>query len=198
MPCLLINQGIHFFQFIVPIMTYLEIIGLLLGSTVLSALINALVNLRTAKSAYRREYYKKIIDKRLESLDLAHEICNQLRHMVYIGNGETIMEPFHSHEKYAKLLAMLFESARDTFWQSDQLADAIQDLNLFVISTFDAIQKPDDDALNSLGFKHIDELRKLRNNIESAMIRELESMDDIKKFLTKKPRFEPIEFKMKH
>ncbi|SFR62321.1 hypothetical protein SAMN04488010_1199 [Maribacter stanieri] len=55
-------------------MSYLEIILAIISSSILSAIFTSIFNWRLHNSNYKKDYYKKILDKRL----IAYESLNML------------------------------------------------------------------------------------------------------------------------
>ena len=172
-------------------MNNFKIITLVLTSSVFSAVLTSTVNWFLQKANYRTDYYKKILDKRLQSYEIAHKILSILTSNDQLPDGKICLEIFARgkntyHDFYRQLL-----SAKDvSFWLSDDLTNKLSELNYFLLNNIDSKvnQATFDSDLLELGLKHGASIKKIRADLENILYADLFSLHKVEKFLNRKPK----------
>lgn len=163
-----------------------QFLSLVISSSVLSAILTSFVSWRIHYYSYRNDYYKKILDKRIEAYEHVQRLLSMLKGSVQInGKGVCILYLSLGHEKYTDLLFNIISAIHNSFWISDETGEMLTELNVFMINSIDnALDENDDlDAqLVELGIKFRDEIRSRRFNIENQLYKDFSTLHKIEKF----------------
>lgn len=171
----------------------MEIVGIVIGSSLIAAIVSGLINMYQANIDYRNEYYKKIIEKRFQSYELIERLLyffstavtdNTDKEMYHVIFGEKD-NPFIS--EYALIITKLSKS---NIWLSDEVTDELNKLNYFIIENdikFDNIQH---------GKKFYPELGNIRNDILDIVKKDVLKLHKIKKELKREVKTGVVKVKV--
>ncbi len=170
----------------------MEIITIIISSSVIATILSIFFNFVLQNLNYKREYYKKIIDKRIEAQDYIINIIDELKVMVHLDNGEICNIIFFSGEmRYSNFIVTLALTTNQSFWLSDELNDVLLELNIFLqeeitykIDKYYDSEK--DNQLILLGTKNCDKIRDYRIKIEEQLLKNFSNMEQINTFLKSK------------
>lgn len=167
-------------------MTTAEIIGLVLTSSVVSALFTSFINWKIQNRNYRNEYYKKLLEKRLEAYESVEDLISRLITVVIIGKGKACNLFFtYGQDEFNKFIISLPFVMRKSFWVKEKITEKITELNVLLIE-IDNQLNPDGDIdkqLKELGSIHRDKIREIRESIESLLYKDFETLHDIRRFI---------------
>ena len=158
-----------------------------LSSSVVAAIVSALVSggfaLRAKRVEYENEYFKKVIERRLEAYEAVEHLILLFKNSV-IGDDEA--RPYHlifNREDWLKeyYKHSAFVSA-SSLWLSDDMFDATQELNRVMFSL------PGDASLaQAFGKDNYVRFAEIRSKMERTMMADLSILHDVPSFLKRKP-----------
>lgn len=179
-------------------MELVKIISIIITSSVLAAIMTSLFNIIIQNLNYKKDYYKKIIDKRIEALEYIIDLTNQLKIMTHLENGQICNNIFmQGEESYNYFMIRLALSTNYSFWLDDSLNEALLELNIFLKENIESKINEESDLTNQfmlLGTKNLDCIRDFRNKIESQLLVEFSMLQKIKPFIKKKNKTENKSF----
>ncbi len=167
-----------------------QTITLVLTSSLLAACLTALVNWFLHKNNYRNEYYKKILDKRLNAYEQVQRLLSLLTGSVQLDNGDIcVFQLALGKEHFGKFLTVIFGAIEKSFWLSEETSELLKDLNLFFLHTIDnAIDENHnyDLQLQELGVEHRQKIKEMQFALQNQVYLDLSSLHEIKKFIKPK------------
>lgn len=169
-----------------------EVITLIISSSVLSAILTGLVNLRIQNLNYKREYYKKLIERRIDAQEQILNLTNELKIQVKLDDGKLCNRICATGEQYFQSFSILIaSSANISFWLSIELSDILLDFNIFILNEITHEVRGDsqeerDHSLIALGLQHHQELRDYRNKIEKQLMNDFAKLANVKSFVKSK------------
>jgi len=173
-------------------MGLIKIASIIISSSVIATFLSIAFNFIIQNLNYKREYYKKIIDKRIEAQDQIIKIINELKVMTHLDNGEICNSIFCSGQiRYNNFIISLVLTTNQSFWLSDELNDMLLNLNILLqeeitykIDKYSESEK--DTQLIILGTKNCNQIRDYRIKIEEKLLVNFSNMEQIHTFLKSK------------
>jgi len=164
-----------------------QIIVAILSISFLAALLTSVVNYRITNLNYRNEYYKKILDKRLQAYEKVYSFICNLKMMVH-DTDESTLSPFllsNGIAEFEKQTILLLVPIRDNIWLSDELSAELTQTNLYLHSLLNEINDAEnpEKALAKIANDKLEEIRVRRNRVQLQMSKDLKDMHNIKRFL---------------
>jgi hypothetical protein len=152
----------------------------ILSSTVISAVVAGLFNLRSMRNEYVNDYYRIVLRHRLGAqreverlitmLKMSvHDDDNQLYHLLFAGPAVDVY----------KLFAMVSKKA---LWLSDELLAVTREINILVYSEASAAGV----GLKEFGKKNYQRIAELRTRMEVLHARDMLSLHKVPRFLKSK------------
>lgn len=164
-----------------------EIITLILTSSLISAILTGIVNWLIQKKNYKNEYYKKLLDKRINAYEEVEELAAKLTAMVLTEKGPTCNLFCHmGYDYFTEFLIYLRLPMRKSFWLSDTITQKLTELNILLIEEIDnKIVDNDkvDQQLIDLGIKNVDKIGDIRKALEKELYKDFQGLHNIKKFI---------------
>ena len=178
-------------------MSGVELLGLLLTSSFLSAGLTSGISWLIGRANYKREYYKKLIDRRLFAFEKVESIVASLSSFVHRPDGTLC--PFicgGGAERWDVFKLRLFDSQTNRLWLGRRFASVLTDLNVFVIDFGSVVSKEPfpDTALEEFGAINAHRFREFRYQLHNAIQDDLREMTDIKPFLKRREPEEAADF----
>lgn len=173
-------------------MGLIKIASIIISSSVIATFLSIAFNFIIQNLNYKREYFKKIIDKRIEAQDFIINIINELKVMTHLDNGKICNIIFFSGEiRYNNFIVTLALTKNQSFWLSDELNDILLELNIFLLEEISYkidkyIDSEKDAQLILLGTKNCDKIRDYRIKIEEQLLENFSNMEQINTFLKSK------------
>lgn len=164
---------------------------ILLSSSLISATISSFISIYLNNVNYKREYYKRLIQKRFEALEEVISLLNEFKILVNEEQG-LINRAFASGEGlFTQILVKIAATANISFWLNKELSEKILHFNIFLINEISSKinknnQSERDAQLKELGYKNHELVRQYRDEIEKILIKELNNLNKIKLFLESK------------
>lgn len=166
-----------------------ELIKIVLTSTaiatVLSAIISTVVSIRLKSLDYRNDYYKKILDKRLEAYRFLETQIAVLKSVVLDDDKH----PFHlifsyGNDEYEKFHVNLFAAMSNSMWISEDTVTEMENLNVIFLNISRRMRTDDSgEWLIKLGKEQYNEISILRKKLERLTRRDLHDLHNLKKFI---------------
>ena len=185
-------------------MEFKEIITLVVSSSVLSAVLTISFNFVISNINYKREYYKKIIERRINAQDKAIALTNEIRTQIKLTNGPLCNKICASGEEYLKSFVIsLPETVNHSLWLSNKLADIILEFNVFIYNEILAEIKGDkqderDDSLIEIGLRNHEKIRNFRFQIERQLMYDFAKLDNVRSFVKEKQNFKDKKYWLKN
>lgn len=150
------------------------------GGAALGALITGGFSIWLNRKNYKRDYYKKIIDKRIEAYQELNNFLNYMRIYNYVqldGKNKIIQKAFISEDEYNTVLDKLKSIHESTIWLSKDLADMFYDFSNLLIYIKDYIYNEDykikywlsENNKDDLLKKVEEEKEKIKNNFPNQL-----------------------------
>ncbi|MGB3869383.1 MAG: hypothetical protein WA937_07975 [Flavobacteriales bacterium] len=179
-------------------MNTVSIIGLVLTSSVLAAGISSLVSWRISTLNYKREYYKKLIDRRLAAFDEVEKVVADLNTFVQRQDGTLC--PFMclgGPIRWDAFRFKLFSAQENRLWLGKKTSSSLTDLNVFVIDFDSEVtgNSAPQNALEVLGAANASRFREFKYRLHDAINEDLREMTDISSFLKKNEPKEAADFR---
>jgi hypothetical protein len=163
----------------------MAIVGLVLSSAVIGALISNIKTLYVTERNFRNEYYKKIIEKRFQ----AHEYLNGLISSLKIAVPDKDVRSYHAifsgnGREFKNIMSELANKGSD-FWVTNKTHAAILALNKEFFRCHLLLEEMNGDAIE-VGKKEYFEIGKLRDSLEDSVLGELLTLHKVRRFLREK------------
>lgn len=163
-----------------------ELLNVILTSSliagILSAIVSAIVSIKLKNLDYKNEYYKKILEKRLDAYKFLETQIAVLKSSVLDEDGKGYHLIFaYGENEYHKFQSNLIAAMAYSMWINDQTVDHMEKLNeLF----FKISRKPmkDDKEVIKLGKENYHAIAGLRKQLEDSVRQDLLNLHDLKKF----------------
>ncbi len=169
-------------------MTTIEIIGLVLTSSVVSAVLTSFIDWKIQNRNYRNEYYKKLLDKRLEAYENVEDLISRLITVVIIGKGRTCNLFFtFGIEGLDQFIISLPFVMKKSFWVNSEITGKITELNVLLVEIDNQIDRQGDvkRQLEDFGAINREKIREIRESIQTLLYKDFENLHDIEKFVKK-------------
>ena len=150
------------------------------GGAALGALITGGFSIWLNRKNYKRDYYKKIIDKRIEAYQELNNFLNYMRIYNYVQldcKNKIIQKAFISEDEYNTVLDKLKSIHESTIWLLKDLADMFYDFSNLLIYIKDYIYNEDykikywlsENNKDDLLKKVEEEKEKIKNNFPNQL-----------------------------
>ena len=188
-----------------------DIAQIAITSGISAALVTSGANYFLKKQDYKRDYYKKIIDKRLKAYEkletfmgefcLKHEVYNPVVDQNEVKSFE-VLRCFTDDDGLKKANINLLEVLKYSLWFSDEISENLLKINAFVCEVGIAIDDPSspivseikkshllgklkgDDLIVYMGHIVFDDMQKHLNALGAAINDDLKEMHNVEKFLS--------------
>lgn len=173
-------------------MTPTEIILAVISSSVLSSILTATINWKLHTSNYKKEYYKKILEKRLGAYESVQLTISKLAFQMQLENYicHSIFFNVQSYDSFVIDLAMSVEKG---FWLDNSTQSKLTELNVFLINNIsnkvDHSKEDHNQLYQKLGNTYLEEIRRFRVEIEASINSELSKLHDVDRFFKMKGNF---------
>lgn len=165
------------------------LITAIISSSVFSAALTSIFNIRIQNLNYKRDYYKIIIQRRVEAQEKLIILSNEMKIMVHLDNGELCNRICATGENYfSNFMLLVAASVSQSFWLSEELNDILVNLNIFLLQEIDYKigNSPVSDKnkqLEILGVKNHEKIREFRKQIDKQLLYDFSEMDNVRRFI---------------
>jgi hypothetical protein len=158
-----------------------EIIALVFTSSVLAAALSVVGNHLLAAAQFRRDYFKEVIRRRLSAYEAVDRLIAHLRVVTYDDRGRVAHLAFAGGRAFnSQTQATVLEVASNGLYVSDDIRQCAFDINLCLLEFRDA---DSEDSKFEAGVREYERLSALRQRLEAAVARDLQSIHAVKRFL---------------
>ena len=167
-----------------------KIIIAVISSSVLSAILTSIFNWRLHNANYKKDYYKKILDKRLDAFEKVQSLTGKLSIQAQLDDC-VIPTMSYNEEFYQAFVFFLSTTIDSSFWLDNETSSKLTELNVFLLNNFsNNINHNLDEDLKAykyqtLGNVHSDKLRQFRKDLQSLINKELKHLHKVDKFFSK-------------
>lgn len=168
-------------------MTTTKIILAILSSSVLSAVLTSFINWRIHNSNYKKDYYKKLLDKRLDAYESLNTLIINLSSVVYTEKG-FIQALFCGTIGFKVFNSELHKAIDKSFWLDDLTSHKLTELSAFIFNNVSGCidDNLEEDILTQkyleLGIKYYNEIEDYKNFLKETMNKELKELYKINNF----------------
>ena len=164
-----------------------EIILAIFSSSVISAILTSYFNWKIHNSNYKKEYYKKLLDKRIDAYESLHLLINKLSQKVNTEKG-IVHGVFGGSEMFTFIMTIMHNAQEKSFWLDDVTGHKLTELNVFLINN---VSSYIDDSLPEevlkekyieLGIMHYEKIDEFRDTLNYFMNKELKGLYKIDDF----------------
>src|SRR5690606_32479465 len=155
----------------------LSLLNVLIPLAVGSGLTFLVTSIQQAKN-FKNEYYKILIQKRIESYEYADAFLDRFRVAIQGNDGHAYHSCFSEPEWYSNLMVGTLTMIQKKMWFSNELQEQFRILNRFVHENVDS----DDDPI-PFGIKNYTYFALWREKCENIYVNDLKTLYDIKSFL---------------
>jgi hypothetical protein len=169
-------------------MSISNILTIALSSSVVASSVTFIFNRYLHRDTYKKEYYKRLIDKRMDAYSAVEKLSNSIKPKVMTDRGIIPLIMAGGHDEFAIFLISIIPVQHKSMWLSDEIGKLISELNVFLINEIDNKIDENQDVqvqLNELGRIHLNRFRKFVNDIETQMFKDLTSLHNIPEFIQK-------------
>ena len=169
-----------------------DFIKLILTSSLIGVIISTLVNwLIIPRINYRNEYYKKIIDKKLDAYASVDDFITYIQHHNYNSfRKEFVSMGFYSMKNFGDMGSSAVKVMNKSFWLERNTLNAFEDINSFVAACYEVLKTVHEsnynNKLNDIYIKNQERINELCNKLALAVLNDYREMSNIKSFLSKK------------
>ncbi|WP_034043985.1 hypothetical protein [Wocania ichthyoenteri] len=168
-------------------MSTTEIILAILTSSVFSAILTSFFNWKLHNSNYKKDYYKKLLDKRLNAYEDLNRFINILSNIVYTEKG-MIHGLFCGSVGFNHISSELRKTQEKSFWLDDITGHKLTELSVFL---FNNVSGKIDDSLPEevtrekyyeLGIEHYQKIEEFKGTLKFFMNNELKRLYKVEDF----------------
>jgi hypothetical protein len=157
----------------------------------LSSLASIIFNYLTKDNGYKNDYYKKVIDKRVEALESAEGIVNLFS--VYQG-GVNAADDVHAYFVYeldgTKAVDAIRKSSQYAIWYSGATGDALSKFSALIINLLSEVErlkdKGDATGIRRLAITNRENINALANTLGENIGKDMMELYKVKEFFSAK------------
>lgn len=183
----------------------------IITSSVVSVIISSLFSEHQKRNDYKRDYYKKIIDKRLNAYEKLQNYIGYMNIVITvkepdenigIGDGSFVYLCFSKKEYLVTAARKTEKIIDDAVWFSDEITKSLYALNHIFSDVEEAIRYPNKKNLEhynldssiknhedfhiAIGIKVFDKMNTHIKTIKKGLLEDIKTIDNVKDFLNGK------------
>ena len=166
-------------------------------SAIITGFITYFVNKKILNQTYKNEYYKSILEKRLNAYQYIETQIAVLKFTILDIDGKPFYQIFQNdYNKYLEYQQNIHLVLSHSIWLSSSMIDNMSALNqlFFTITT----EITDDIKYNiEIGKKYYYQISTLRENIEKCLLNDFKNLHKLDYFLNKEIKYKKIEYRIK-
>lgn len=171
-------------------MTTFNLISVIISSSLLTGIFGAIANFYLQRENYKRDYYKKIIDKRLVACEVVEKLIGRLTLIVQFENGESChffcSEGKELFDKFIQETSLIQSKA---FWLNEDVSKKLLEFNVFLLANvgykIDETKTAHEQRtqLQILGITYRDKIRIFREELEDLLRMDFKDIHNVKGFI---------------
>lgn len=158
----------------------------ILTSSLISSALTSFVNWYIQRNNYKNDYYKKLLDKRIEAYEMIIFYIDQMKPIVDHKDGKLCHRFLSSGEEfYNSFATSVALGTGKAFWLSANATHLVTTFNLFLHENINnELRNPEniDQQLVQLGIKNKQKISELRVNLEHQVQADFKDLHNIVKF----------------
>jgi hypothetical protein len=160
-----------------------------------ASVVTLIANLIIQGSQYRKDFYRKIMDKRIEAYK---ELDNLICHMSVSSNnsqGEKYLSCLYNKQNYLNLIDLFSVPFSYSMWFTVKISQEFTKLNVILIESMGMnIENVSDDEMHARGIRNYSRIAEQRYTVSKLIYEDVSKIYKVKKFLKEKrtKRIEPI------
>jgi len=168
----------------------MQIIPIVLTSSFLSSVLTSAINWLIQKNNYKNEYYKKILDRRLDAYENVETLIASMKVLIHSESGQ-LCNDFCSFgkSKFDGYMNSIVLVITKSLWLNPEISNLLSEYNVFLLQNIEyKIDKNIncDDELERLGILNRDKIQDFRHKIENLLYKDLKNLHKIKAFFAQK------------
>lgn len=162
----------------------------ILSSSVLSAILTSYFNWRIHNSNYKKDYYKKILDKRLDAYASINILINRLSDIVYTEKG-VVHGMVSSQKSYDFLFTILHSTMEKSYWLSDKTGHKLTEFGIFLFNNItshidiDLTEEQLDREYTSLALTNFERISEFNQSLKRMVNLDLQNLYNVDEFFSK-------------
>jgi hypothetical protein len=173
---------------------WLAVLSSSLLAGVFGALIAGLFNLRQKQNEYSNEFFKTVLQRRIQAYDEIEQLVINLKAAVLDTDNRPYHLLFSKDDDWEYVHQLMFSVLSKGLWLSPKLFSTTRQLNLLVFRDGQA-----KNGMIEFGKRNYEEIANLRESIEQLHASDMLELHNVRSFLKKKRRtrssFEAIAYK---
>ena len=172
-------------------MTVLQILTLIGSSSIIATFLSAIINQYFKKIEFRNDYYKIIIQKRIEAYENIEAQIQILKVSILDeSDGKSYHRIFYSDEYFNELTSPLLKANSNSLWINKKTNEKLIQL----LHIFNKVRFENKDDLTEAGKKYYWEIAYLRDDLENLVRNDLLKLYDFKDIKQKNNKVEGYQF----
>lgn len=158
----------------------MEMLEVIIGSSLIAAIVSGLLSMVQSNIEYRNEYYKKIIEKRFQSYEMIERVLyffstsvtdnkdNKMYHVIFGEENNSFASEYY---------LLITKLSKSNIWISEKVSNELNKLNYFIIE-------------NNINFMNIEDGKKyykvlgdIRNDILIVVKKDILKLHKVEKAL---------------
>lgn len=155
-------------------------------ASIISAIVGYFFNLSMHKRQYKDDYYKMIINRRMNTYEKVEKVLNTLRAWTPKSSTQTsFCIIFENEEMLVDFHKQLYDVMVDSVWLSEGINDNFEALNELIIKTEQGLTERGFD-INQMGVHLNDSMAAIHEHLETHYIKDMLKLHDVENFLESK------------
>lgn len=150
-------------------------------AAILSAIVSAFVSIKLKSLDYRNEYFKKILEKRLDAYKFIETQIALLKNTVLDNDGLAFHQIFaYGEDGFHEYQKNLIVAMSYSMWINEKTTDYMEDLNAVFFKISGKISNQNDEYVSKIAKQHYHEISKLRKLLEDSVRNDLLNLHNLK------------------
>lgn len=167
--------------------TYFDLITLVLTSSLFAAGLTVVGNILLQRNNYKNDYYKKLLDKRIDAYENLEHTIGQLAQLTQMDDGR--LSPLFcsmGRDYFDKFLIQLMAGSSKAIWLDSKTSHKLTELSIFLLQhIYNRVDEQGDwdEQLANLGALNRDKIKSFRLELENMLYKDLQTLHDVNKFI---------------
>lgn len=176
-----------------------QIFYAIISSSVLAAGITGIINWRINSNHNKREFFSRVLEKRLQSYEELNKLIAFLNTKIQVSGNLIVHHALSDYDYHILFLKQLSITQDHSIWMSQEIGSLLTQINAFMFSKIsskaDSLERKDYNEYYIMkGDIHFDEIEDLKKTLQHLMVKEIENIYNIKKFIKEKKKDKTEQF----
>lgn len=165
-----------------------NIFAAILTSSLISSALTSIVNWYIQRNNYKIDYYKKLLEKRIEAYEMIIFYIDEMKQIVDLNDGKSCHRFLSSGRGlYTAFSNSVALGTGKSFWLSYDVSNLVSKFNIFLHENINnqiqhLAEQDIDNKLRMLGIRHRDKITEFRISIENQVQNDFKDLHNIVKF----------------